>query len=184
MKILFDMDSILADIGTDWYAQYNETYGDNLDMDMVKTWNTHEYAKHGTAIYTILERKGFFRNLKPIPGALEAVQKVLDKGHTVKIVTAAEFPINYSEKVEWFKEKLPQLKKRDLYMMHEKHEIHADVLIDDGPHNAEAYRKAHPNAKILTIGYPYNENCTAYTLIAGSYKDPVAAWELILKEIG
>lgn len=183
MRILVDMDSILVNLMEVWLAAHNEAQGDDLTVDKILTWDTHEYAKGGHAVYKPLERPGLFRAAPPLPGAVEALKTLLERGHDVFVVTAAMYPSNYGEKVEWCQEHLPFLGKRRLVFAHEKHLLPGDVLIDDGPHNATAYRLHHHNAKIYTIGYLYNKDCPAYTMVAGDWRDPAAAWDLILKEL-
>lgn len=182
-RILIDMDSITVDLMTPWLREHNARQDDDLTVDRILTWDTHLYAKGGNAIYDVLKKSGLFRYANPLPGAVEAIRTLHERGHEVFMVTAAVFPINFGEKAEWFHEHLDFLGKRRLVFAHEKHLLPGDALIDDGPHNATAYRAAHPGAKILTIGYPYNKDCPAYDLVAGDWRDPAAAWELILKEL-
>jgi 5'-nucleotidase len=156
-RILVDMDSILADILTPWCHYLNEVHGESMTIDKVVSWNMHENApKAGLQAYDILKVEGFFRNLHVIPGAVEGVKSFVDAGHDVFVVTAAETPTSFKEKAEWFHEHFPFLGKRRLVLMHEKHLLSGDVLIDDGPHNAEAYRAAHPKAYIASLWYPYH----------------------------
>jgi hypothetical protein len=75
---------------------------------------------------------------------------------------------------------LPSFSKKEIVLTGSKHLIDGDVLIDDSPHNAEAYRKAWPESKILTIKYPYTLGCKAYDLIANNYLHTDVAWETIL----
>ncbi len=183
MRILVDMDSILVNLMDKWLTAHNEAQGDDLTVDKIKTWDTHLYAKGGKAVYKVLERPGVFRSCLPLDGGVEAVQILQERGHEVFVVTAAMFPSNFSEKVEWCHEHLPFLDKRHLGFLHEKHLLSGDALIDDGPHNARAYRKAHPKSKILTIEYPYNSDCEAYDVVASDWRDPLGAWATILKEL-
>lgn len=183
MRIILDMDSIMADIETPWLAECNRRFGDNLTVADIHTWDLHTLSKGGKRVYEILGEEGFFRNLKPIPGAVEAAQELVRRGHELHVVTACEFPFAAKEKVEWFHETLHFLGKRRLWIGHEKHMLRADAIIDDGPHNAIAYRAAHPDALIMTIGYGYNKDCPAYDLIAGDFSDTVAAWAQILERL-
>lgn len=180
-RIILDMDSILANILDDWLAKYNAAHGDNLTIDDIKQWEMHHFAKAGKAIYKVLEEPGFIRNLKPIDGAIEAASTLTKRGHQVKVVSAAAFPVNYKEKVEWMAEHFPFLKKP--MMLEDKHEIYADVLVDDAPHNAKAYKEAHPNAWTMTIGYPYNIDSPHYDYVCGTWRDTRSAWAELLGRI-
>lgn len=183
MRIILDMDSILANLDVPWVAEINRRFGDSLTVDDVVTWDMHTLSKGGVAVYDILATPGFFRSLKPHAGSIEAARELVARGHEVHVVTASEFEAAASEKVGWFHEHLPFLGKRRLWIGHDKHMLHADAIVDDGPHNAKAYKEAHPNAKVLTISYPYNKDCPHYDVIAPDHNDTVAAWETILKEL-
>lgn len=168
-----------------WLADYNAEYNDNLKIEDLLSWDTHEYAKEREEIYSILQRPGFFRDLKPLPGAIQGLIKLIAAGHEIVIVSAGMYPINLGEKFEWCREHLYFINKKNIVFAHNKHYIPADAIIDDGPHIAEAYRKAHPEAKVIGIEYPYNVSAKEhYTLLVPSYKDTKSAWEQIVSFLG
>lgn len=78
---------------------------------------------------------GFFRNLKPIPGAIEAYNK-LAKHFDVYLLTTAPWSNPYAcvEKFEWVKEYLPNAYK-NLIISHHKELNMGDYLIDDSTAN-------------------------------------------------
>ena len=184
-RVLVDMDSILADILIPWLRYLNEEHGEDMTVEKVVSWNMHENApKAGLKAYDVFKREGFFRNLPEIPGAIEGVKSFVDAGHDVFVVTAAETSVSFKEKVEWFHQHLPFLGKRRLIIMHEKHLLPADVLIDDAPHNAEAYHNEHPDAFITTLKYPYNRDCKYYDFIPRSIDtDPAFAWNALSVQV-
>lgn len=181
-RLLCDLDSIIVDLQTTWLAEYNATHNDTLAVEDILTWDTHLYAKAGHAVYEILRRPGIFRDLAPLPGAIAAVA-TLNENYDLRVVTAATFPTNYTEKVDWCTEHLPFLKQKQIVFAHDKDWLEADVLIDDGPHNAMAYRAAHPKAWLLGIKYPYNASCKDYDLLADDWQDTDAAWKKILEAL-
>lgn len=77
--------------------------------------------------------KGFFRNLKPIQGAKEAVAKIIQSGlYEVYILSVPVFdsPQSYSEKAEWIAEHYPELAKK-MVLTQEKELCIGHYLIDD-----------------------------------------------------
>lgn len=175
-KIVLDLDSIVVDLMPAWLNDYNARFNDNATMDTFLSWDMHKYVKGGKAIYGFINVPGFFRHLPFVPGAEAAVKELVARGHEIWLVSSAVFPCNYPDKVEWVAQYLPMIPKRQLAIMDAKEQIHADILVDDGPHNAEAYKKAHPNAKVMTLRYLYNQDCPAYDVVADS-------WEQLLKEL-
>jgi 5'-nucleotidase len=180
VRILVDLDSTVADLLNPWLALYNAEHGDDLTIDRLTSFDTHTIARAGTAIYDVLKRDGLFRSLPPLPGALEGVEALRAAGNEVFVVTAAEFPTNCSEKIAWLGEHLPFIDKRHRIIAHEKHLLSGDVLIDDGPHNAVAYKKAHPAAFITGIKFPYNAECEAFTYLADDWRDTARAWRTMV----
>lgn len=82
---------------------------------------------------------GFFRDLKPIDGALVAVRAIIDMGYDVWILTqpVAESPHCYAEKVQWIGMWFPELVKK-ICMVQDKGLARGDFLIDD---NAPKWRE-------------------------------------------
>lgn len=176
MKIILDLDSIVVDLMPAWLNDYNARFDDNATMDTFLTWDMHKYVKGGKAIYSFINVPGFFRHLPFVPGAEAAVKELVARGHEVWLVSSAVFACNYSDKVEWMAQYLPMIPKRQTALMDAKDEIEADILVDDGPHNAEAYKKRWPKAKVMTLGYRYNESCPYYDVVAGN-------WERLLEAL-
>lgn len=76
----------------------------------------------------------FFRNLEPIPFAVETFMALSnDPRFWVGIATAPseENPLSYMEKRIWVEQKLGKRYVNRLYLTPEKHRIIGDVLIDD-----------------------------------------------------
>lgn len=158
--ILCDLDSILADILTPWLRSYNRDYSDTLTVDRIPSWDFHNIVKPecGTKIYDYLREPGFFENLKPLPGAIEAVQALRSAGHDFLVLTAgADVEDAATQKVRWCKRYL-DLSPKQVIVTPRKELVRGDVLIDDSPEQIKKYRGAWGQAPlILTISYPYNE---------------------------
>lgn len=110
--IYIDMDSVLVDFeaGIDRLSKETKSkYHNNLD-----------------------EIPGFFRDLPPIEGAIEAFHKLSEK-HEVYILSTApwENPSAWTDKLLWVKEHLPEAGHKRLILSHRKHLNRGDFLIDD-----------------------------------------------------
>ena len=108
--IYFDMDNVLAN-----YSGSAEANGINPNE-----------AKH---------INGFFRNLKPVEGAIDAYN-LLSKYFDVYILSTAPWsnPQSLVEKMEWIKEYLPGAYKNVIFSHHKNLNI-GDYLIDDSTSN-------------------------------------------------
>lgn len=79
--------------------------------------------------------KGFFKQLKPIPGAIESYNK-LSEHFNVYILSTAPWsnPDALTEKLEWVKEHIPNAYKNVIFSHHKDLNI-GDYLIDDSTKN-------------------------------------------------
>lgn len=82
--------------------------------------------------------KDFFRNLKPMLGAIESYNK-LSEHFDVYILSTGPWsnPNSFVEKVEWVKEYLPNAYKNIIFSHHKDLNI-GDYLIDDSIKNGAA----------------------------------------------
>lgn len=114
-KLIFvDMDDVLADFNS---------------SDKIPANEKHLY--HHPEIY----KEGFFLTLKPMPGAIAFINRLLmESQFDVQILTqpVAGNPYSYTEKVQWVYKYFPQLASK-INMSQNKLLFRGDVLIDDNP---------------------------------------------------
>jgi len=117
MKILYvDMDNVLVDFKAGVKA---------LDEDIAKA-----YAGR------LDEIPGFFADLPPIEGALEAFNEIRRHFDTYILSTAPwENPSAWTDKLLWVKKHLNLQAHKRLILTHYKNLNHGDFLIDDRPNN-------------------------------------------------
>jgi 5'-nucleotidase len=154
--LLIDMDSVICDLMSKWFSKYNMEYDDNLTIDQLKCWNTEQYVKKacGTKIYQYLSEPGFYRDLKPLPHAVEVLER-LNKRYEIFIVTTSPKSA-LQDKALWVEEFLPFIGSRHIIFTHHKHMIKGDLLFDDAPHNLEKFMEAGGFA--VAMDYTYNES--------------------------
>lgn len=162
MKILVDMDGVIADLLPRWLELINKVEspasraGDYKIAD-ITSWNTHECVNLPADVCYGMLTPELFASLDPLPGAIETLQAWRRCGHEVRICTApSAHPGSGGAKVEWVRKHLGWTEK-DMFLCHSKDWIKADMLIDDGPHNLASYRAMwgrHP--LIVKVMYPYN----------------------------
>jgi len=103
MRILVDMDDVLADFNGEFLRIYRAKHPDRPyvrpeDRKLYKL--TDDYPPE--LVKGIFLAPGFIKNLPPIKGGLEAVMEMEEKGHKVMICTAPllESETCYDEKRE------------------------------------------------------------------------------------
>lgn len=83
--------------------------------------------------------KGFYRELEPIDGAIEAYQK-LDNVYDVYILSTPSWgnSDSWSEKIDWVKQYLGKIAKKKVILCHNKSLVQGRYLIDDRTKNGAA----------------------------------------------
>jgi 5'(3')-deoxyribonucleotidase len=182
-RILVDMDAIVVDFFGPLMKIYETETGEKVVLDQILSWDMAQYVGQGDILLSIFKRPFYFRDLAPLPGAINALKR-LSKKYDVVIASYACTPDAAKEKVQWCEEWLPFLDVKSVFLCSRKELIKADCLIDDGLHNAAAYKIAWPKALVLTIAYPYNnDNGKIYDARVGHHSAPAKAWKKILQII-
>lgn len=151
-RLLLDMDGVLCDLVSKWFSIYNKEHDDALRLEDMREWGPHRYARKGKLIYRYLSEPGFFRDLAPIPGAIDGVRQLLDWGHDVVIVTAAKR--GHADKLQWVREHLPFLDLHNVVFAHRKELVRGHLLFDDAPHNLTAFASY---GLPVAMAYTYNQ---------------------------
>ena len=111
-RLYFDMDGVIVDFASALQLQSEETlkeYEGRLD-----------------------EIPGLFSQMKPMPGALEAVRRLNEKYDCYILSTAPwNNPSAWSDKVAWITEHLDDVFHKKMIITHCKHLCKGNYLIDD-----------------------------------------------------
>ncbi len=177
MIILVDMDDTMEQLLAAWIRGVNERYGTDTAYEEILSWDVSAAFPGLThdQVYAIPEEPGFWGTVDPMPGAAEALERLIAAGHEVYIVTAATHE-SLSEKMtdllfRWF----PFISWDHVIITSRKQMIRGDVLIDDGIHNLEGGSYA----KILMTA-PHNVHYDAES--AGMIR--VRNWDEIEEAVG
>ena len=109
-----------------------------------------------------------------MPGANEALQKLIADGHEIYIVTASLYQTLPEKMDEVLFRYFPYISWDHVIVTHNKHLIHGDVLVDDGPHNLTggSYRK-------ILFEAPHNRNVDESSIGAKRARTWEEVYELI-----
>lgn len=137
MRILIDMDDVLADTSLKILNETNKRLGTNFTREQINTQPEiyKAYYEQYTTVRGMLWEKGFFADIPLIKDAQEVVQKLHAK-HEIFIVSAAtEFPLSMEEKLEWLDKYFPYIGWSHTVFCGHKWMIKADYIIDDHEKN-------------------------------------------------
>ena len=79
-----------------------------------------------------------FSTFEPMPGAIDAVHKIIDMGHDVFIASTPPWnnPAAWGQKRDWIEENIPEL-ERKIVLTHRKDLLIGDILIDDSTYRGQ-----------------------------------------------
>lgn len=163
MRILVDMDAVIASWG-DEFDRCLDGYGDaaaNIPRTAFQEqWNLNagRTRDEREIIRQIMEKPGFYRGLKEIPGAKKVLRAAVAAGHDVRIVSSpfVSNPTCASDKFDWLVRHFGQSWAQRLVLTNDKTVVHGDVLIDDKPVITGSME---PTWKHVCFGdYSYNQD--------------------------
>lgn len=137
--ILVDQDGTLADFEGSFLETFrkNHSHLPHIPFEERSTFYImDDYPPHLTeTIQEIYFAQGFFRDLPPIPGAIEALNEMRKAGFIVKICTSpiSEYKYCVEEKHAWVEKHLGRDWVRDVILTTDKTQVKGDILIDDRP---------------------------------------------------
>ena len=137
MTILVDMDDTLEQQLDAWVRGVNAAYGYSAKYEDVRDWDVSKTFPGLTRdeVYAIPAAPGFWKTVKPVPGAAKALRHFLADGHTVYIVTAAQYETLAEKMDDVLFKYFPFLSWEQVIVAANKQLLKGDVLIDDGVHN-------------------------------------------------
>ena len=158
MTILVDLDDTLEQLLAALVKRANEKFHRNAMVDDVTDWSI-VCAFPGVSKREILDfmrEPDFWDDVKPVPGAAEALKHFIEEGHSVYVVTATECEYVKAKMEGVLFRYFPFLSWDQVIITSRKQMIRGDVLIDDGIHNLEG-----GNYKKILFTAPYNRDYDA-----------------------
>lgn len=197
LRIGCDMDGIVVDLLGLWLKEIHETHGVLACADEVNFWDMSmcEKLKHlgSDTLVDFLRRPGFYERAAPVAGACMNLSYLSAMGHHITMVTAT--PGRWGPEVDkdvqaqkkrWLQRWLSHHDVKNVIFPSAAEKVHHkfDVFIDDRAETLEAYAKAHPEALVCGIEYPYNRHVpAARVLLARDHNDTITAWNTITNAI-
>lgn len=181
--VLVDMDSVIAD----WDVTFREHTAD-LVNDLPAgyydnpTFNLFENLEQDLIdeVLSRMNRPGFYREIPPIAGAREALNKMLDNGINVRIATSPWLsnPTCCDDKVWWNGHHLGDRFPERTQITRDKTGLLGDILFDDKP---DVLGEFTPVFEHVYFSQRYNKHRTDHRRIDnwtdGSWEDLVyTAW--------
>lgn len=159
-----DIDAVLGDherIFTEIVAREKGVHPSELPART--EWDTQQWGLSREAFMELHPRAvredGMFVNMPIMNGAKQALKDIVAGGGYIRIITHRLYaPGNHQNVIgqtsDWLeKHRIPF---SDICFVENKTHVHADVYIDDAPHNVEALRAT--GAPVIVFDQPYNRH--------------------------
>lgn len=164
-RIAIDMDEVIADPLDKFIELYRQDHKVEMlieDMNGKEFFELLPFEITGTW-REYINRKGFFRDLKVIPGSKEVVERLCEKYDVFIVSAAMEFPNSLEDKLNWLSEHFPFISWTNIIFCGKKI-VDVDIMIDDRTKNFAGF-----NGRKLLFSSPHN-------LLIDSY-ERVNSWE-------
>lgn len=137
LTILIDMDDTIEGLLCVWTEYLNERYGLAVTERDVCDWDLSLAYPSLTRrqVYEVLYEDALWERIKPLPEAPEYMQKLLDDGHDIYIVTSSNYPTLKTKMDKVLFKYFPFINWNHVIITSNKQMVKGDVLVDDGPHN-------------------------------------------------
>ena len=154
MIIACDVDNCLNNLQEAVLSLFNERNNTNYTLDDITEYNVENVLpiKQANKMKKMYGENSIYNHVKPIDGTQNALQKLINDGHQIYLVTDA-IPKNYNEKVEWIKHFFPCVDEAHIVSMKHKYLFKCDVMIEDNVQNliAGGYYDR------VLLDYPWNK---------------------------
>lgn len=135
--ILVDMDDTIENLTDAWVAYLNDRYGTSVKKEDITSWDLAEAfpTLEKSQVFGALYDEALWERVKPLPGAVKYLKRLIDDGNQVVIVTASH-PDSVGVKMNKVLFRyFPYFTYQDVIIASKKQLISGDFLIDDAPHN-------------------------------------------------
>jgi 5'-nucleotidase len=179
--VLLDMDGVLVDWDAGFRAEWQKFGHKDSDIDRTTSYFMEDCVApelRGAAL-AVINQPHFFRDLPPMPGAVEAVREMLEAGFDLYICTSPldTNPTCCQDKLEWVRKYLGDLMPMTkVVMSRDKTLMIGDVLIDDKP---EVKGKMSGVWEHIIFDAPYNKEVQGDRLRMDTWTE----WRRVLAQL-
>lgn len=135
MRIVLDVDGVLANLHTEWLRRYNRDFNDTVTPADITEWEMESFVKMacGDHVYTYLRDEDLYEQVKPIAGAVAGVKALRALSHQI-IYASNCVQYGVDQKYTWLVQHgflSPSRGMEGFISIYDKSLLRCDVLVDD-----------------------------------------------------
>jgi len=159
MRILIDMDDVLADAEGRFNEWYERDFGVHYTKEDIKGTKLHLVVpeEHRKIVKEYPQNKDFFKDLDVIENSREMVEQLNNRFDVYIASAAMEFPYSLPHKYEWLDKHFPFIHWKRRIFCGDKSVLKGDVLIDDHDFNLSVFE-----GRSIMFSAAHNANDTKY----------------------
>lgn len=159
MLIACDIDNTINNLQETVLDLFNKRYNANYKLDDFHAYDVMNALPTNEAVIMkeMYAEYGLYDLVKPFKEARVGLEKFINDGHQVYLVTDA-VPITYGEKVSWIKRYFPFIDDAHIICMKHKHLLRCDIMIEDCVENL----LAKPYYHRVLLDYEWNRHVRDY----------------------
>lgn len=160
MVLCVDVDDVICNLQEVVVNLFNKRYGSHYSVEDFTEYDVMNIlpTQDAMVLKDMYGETGLYDKVKPMPGAQEALEKLINLGHQVYLVTAA-IPKTYGEKAAFIKRFFPYIDDGHIVAMRHKHMFKCDVMIEDNLNNL----LAKPYYHRICFDRPWNREVNDWT---------------------
>lgn len=153
MVFCIDVNGTLNNLMEATLEEYNKKYSATYSLSDVTTYNLDNCFESNVVrrMKKIFCTADIWNKIKPMEGAQEALQKLINDGHQIYLATDND-PITYGDEIAWIKRFFPFIDASKIICIKDKWILRADVMIED---NLQTLL-ARPYYHRILIDHPWN----------------------------
>jgi 5'(3')-deoxyribonucleotidase len=139
-RLAIDMDEVIADAHGALVAWQAATHGYTETELLALPLDSAVSVEHLDAMETYLMQGNAFRDFAVMPGAQQAVKRLMSKFEIFIVTAAMEYPSSCAFKFAWLAEHFPSISPLNIVFCGDKSIVAADLLLDDTERHFERFQ--------------------------------------------